>query len=99
MENTALIVLWFLYAESSKWWYYPGLVGQVASFVISMALLIVYYTCLHPNKRPSTNIGICTKDTVCLSDVNPASAANVESPTKSPLPVRLGRLDSIQQSV
>ena len=95
MENTTLIVLWFVYADSKLWFYYPGLVGQLASFFLCIILLTVYYSRLHPNK--TTAVGICTKDAVCLSDVLNGSNQNGDnSPAKSP--TRLGRLDNIQIS-
>jgi len=97
IENTSLVVLWWLkVADDPPWFHYPALVGQIGSFTLSVLLLVVYYKCLHPNLLlPS--VAICTKNTVCLSDV---TKEGVPSPRHNP--ARLGRLDtvgSIQQIV
>ena len=91
------MVLWWLkVADDPPWFHYPALVGQIGSFTLSVLLLVVYYKCLHPNLLlPS--VAICTKNTVCLSDV---TKEGVPSPRHNP--ARLGRLDtvgSIQQIV
>jgi len=97
IENTSLVVLWWLkVVDDPPWFHYPALIGQISSFTLSVLLLVVYYKCLHPNLLlPS--VAICTKDAVCLSDVTKEGV-----PSPRPNPARLGRLDtvgSIQQIV
>lgn len=98
IENTTLIVLWWiLKRDEGLWFHYPALIGQFASFALSIALLGVYYKCLHPNLLLPT-VGICTKNgPVCLSDANPPMVNGVPSPRSSPM--RLGRLDIHQPKV
>lgn len=92
LENTALIVLWWVCKrQEERWFHYPALIGQFSSFALSILLLGIYYKCLHPNLL-LPNVGICSKNgPVCLSDANPPMVNGVPSPRSSP--VRLGRLD------
>lgn len=95
IENTTLVVLWWIKVyDNPPWFHYPALIGQLGSFALSICLLACYYKCLHPNLL-LPNVGICTKDAVCLSDtVSPPTVNGVPSPRTSP--ARLGRLD-VQQ--
>ena len=99
LENTTLTILWWLKVSDMDplpWFHIPALAGQLGCFVMSVVLLSCYYKCLHPNLL-LPNVGICTKDTVCLSDTGPRPIINgVPSPRTSP--TRLGRLD-IQQEI
>lgn len=96
-----MILWWIKVSEETlqprPWFHYPALVGQVASFALSIALLCFYYKRLHPTLLlPS--VGICSKNgPVCLSDTQPAPMVDgVPSPRTSP--ARLGRLDIQQEA-
>lgn len=53
-ENTALISIWFLYANVNlrpgelNWYYYPGIVGHYLAFFGGIFFMVTYYTFFHP---------------------------------------------------
>eukprot|EP00095_Tigriopus_kingsejongensis_P001254 maker-scaffold374_size191929-snap-gene-0.33 protein:Tk01254 transcript:maker-scaffold374_size191929-snap-gene-0.33-mRNA-1 annotation:"hypothetical protein DAPPUDRAFT_43071" len=53
-ENTFLIVVWFLYANSNlppgqeHWYYYPGIFGHYVMFFAAIFFMLLYYGVFHP---------------------------------------------------
>ena len=54
VENTVLIVFWFLYANSgllpgqTHWYWIPGIIGHYVMFFGGILFMVIYYTCFHP---------------------------------------------------
>ncbi|XP_037085551.1 XK-related protein 4-like [Pollicipes pollicipes] len=63
-ENTAMIVLWYLHADRTLWWYHPGLAAQVSLFSLAVLFMVMYYWRLHPSHGPEPS-GICVTGQVC----------------------------------
>ena len=54
VENTAMIVVWFLYANDGlpagqiHWYFYPGIFGHYITFFAGIVFMVVYYLFFHP---------------------------------------------------
>ena len=47
-ENSAMILIWFFYANSSIWYYYPGIIGHYLAFFAGLFFMVIYYLYFHP---------------------------------------------------
>ena len=54
VENTILIVFWFLYANNgllpgqTHWYWIPGIIGHYIMFFSGIICMVLYYACFHP---------------------------------------------------
>lgn len=57
IENTAMIVLWFLRPESvDHWYHFPALIATCVCFALSLVFMCLYYRHYHPDgKMPKQN--------------------------------------------
>ncbi|XP_071523505.1 XK-related protein 6-like isoform X2 [Panulirus ornatus] len=48
IENLLMVILWLIYADSSLWYYIPGVVFHFFSFALGITFMSIYYRFLHP---------------------------------------------------
>lgn len=51
VENTLLMVLWYLKADPSVWYLYPAIFGHYLSFFTGLLFMVAYYLLLHPSGK------------------------------------------------
>ncbi|XP_027232474.1 XK-related protein 6 isoform X2 [Penaeus vannamei] len=48
IENTIMVVVWLVYANTTVWYYIPGVVFHFMAFILALVTMGLYYGCFHP---------------------------------------------------
>ncbi|XP_042874696.1 XK-related protein 6-like [Penaeus japonicus] len=48
IENTIMVTVWLVYADTAVWYYIPGVIFHFTAFILGLILMGIYYGLLHP---------------------------------------------------
>lgn len=51
IENTGMVIVWCISANSEIWFFYPAVITQMVCFFFGVAFMVLYYRYFHPTRR------------------------------------------------